>query len=406
MRVLIAHNSYQQSGGEDAVVANERALLADAGCEVALLHVHNDEINSFWNKLWTTINLAHSPRGKTLMARKIERFRPDVVHVHNFFPLLTPSIYDACRDAGVPVVQSLHNYRLTCAGATLFRDGKPCEDCVHGSPYQAALHGCYRGSHAGSLAVARMIDVHRRNNTWNTRVDRFIALTRFAKERYVAAGIEPARIAVKPNFVPDPGRTPAGRQPPRVGALFVGRLSPEKGLRVLLQAWQGLDVPLTIIGDGPLKDLAVAGSGGAITYLGKQTPLEVRAAMRGAAFLVMPSETYETFGMVIVEAFANGLPIIASRLGAMAELVEDGRSGFLFRPGDARDLAAKARSVAARPDVLRGLSEGARATYEARYTPEVNLRALMAIYDGVLNERHGHNLAHHVASARRRLATS
>ena len=407
MRVLLAHNSYQQSGGEDAVVANERALLADAGCDVDLLHIHNDEISSFWHKLSTTINLTRSARGKMLMARAIEGFRPDVVHVHNFFPLLTAAIYDACRDAGVPVVQTLHNFRLTCAGAILFRDGKPCEDCIHGSPYQGALHGCYRGSRAGSLAVARMIDVHRRRNTWNTRVDRFIALTRFAKGRYVAAGLEPARIAVKPNFVPDPGRMPPGPQPPRAGALFVARLSPEKGLGTLLKAWQGLAVPLTIIGDGPLKDFAAAGSGGSITYLGRQSALEVRAAMRKAAFLVMPSESYETFGMVSVEAFANGLPVIASRLGAMAEIVEDGRTGLLFTPGDAADLAAKVTAAAAQPDLLRTLGQEARTCYEARYTPAVNLRALMAIYDGVLQERHGHKPAHDpVATARTRLAAS
>ena len=407
MRVLLAHNSYQQSGGEDAVVANERALLANGGCDVDLLHIHNDEINSFWHKLSTTINLTGSARGKQLMARAIERFRPDVVHVHNFFPLLTASIYDACRDAGVPVVQTLHNYRLTCAGAMLFRDGGPCKDCVHGSPYQAVLHGCYRGSRAGTLAVARMIEVHRRNNTWNERVDRFIALTRFAKGRYVAAGIEPARIAVKPNFVPDPGRMLPGAHPPRSGALFVARLAPEKGLGTLLKAWQGLSLPLTIIGDGPLKDVAVAGSGGSITYLGKQTALEVQAAMRRAAFLVMPSESYETFGMVSVEAFANGLPVIASRLGAMAEIISDRKNGLLFRPGEAADLAEKVRFVASRPDVLRTLSEDARATYEAQYTPEVNLRALLAIYEGVLKERHGLNPAHDsVATARTRLAAS
>ena len=407
MRVLLAHNSYQQSGGEDAVLRNERALLADAGCDVDLLHVHNDEISSFWHKLSTTINLTRSARGKMLMARAIERFRPDVVHVHNFFPLLTASIYDACRDAGIPVVQSLHNYRITCAGAILFRDGKPCEDCIHGTPYQGALHGCYRGSRAGSLAVARMIDVHRRNNIWNTRVDRFIALTRFAKGRYVAAGIEPRRIAVKPNFVPDPGRIPPAAQPPRSGALFVGRLSPEKGLGTLLKGWQGLSVPLTIIGDGPLKDEVVAGSGGPITYRGQQTALEVREAMRTAAFLVMPSESFETFGMVIVEAFANRLPVIASRLGAMAEIIEDGRTGLLFTPGDAADLATTAATAAAQPDRLRALGQEARATYEARYTPAVNLRALMAIYEGVLTERPGHNPAQDpVTTAATRLAAS
>lgn len=390
MRILLAHNSYQQSGGEDAVVANEKELLTNSGCDVHLLHVHNNEINSFAKRLSTTLNVNDSPHGKRLMRAAIAQFRPDVVHAHNLFPLLTSSVYDACREAGIPVIQSLHNFRITCAGAILFRAGKPCEDCITGSPYQAALHGCYRGSRAGSLAVARMIDVHRRRNIWNTRVDRFIALTQFAKERCIAAGIAPERITVKPNYAPDPGRVPPGSSPARAGALFVGRLTQEKGVHLLLKAWQGLTVPLTIIGDGPLKPDVVAASGGMITYRGAQTALEVRAAMREAAFLIMPSECYETFGMVIVEAFANALPVIASRLGAMGELVEHERTGFLFTAGDAADLAAKVRSAAARPQELRAIGAEARATYEARYTPEANLRSLMAIYHGALRERHGH----------------
>ncbi len=407
MRVLLAHNSYQQSGGEDAVVANEKALLTNSGCDVHLLHVHNDEINSFAKRLSTTLNVSHSVHGKRLMRAAIVQFRPDVVHAHNLFPLLTSSVYDACREASVPVIQSLHNFRITCAGAILFRAGKACEDCVLGSPYQAALHGCYRGSRAGSLAVARMIAVHRRRNIWNTRVDRFIALTRFAKERYIAAGIEPDRIAVKPNYVPDPGRVPLGSSPPREGGLFVGRLAQEKGVHLLLKAWQGSAVPLTIIGDGPLKPDVAAASGGMITYRGAQSALEVRAAMRRAAFLVMPSECYETFGMVIVEAFANALPVVASRLGAMGELVEHGRTGFLFTAGDAADLADKVRSAAAQPEKLAAIGAEARATYEARYTPETNLRSLMAIYNGVLRQHHGHAPAQDaVAQARTPVAAS
>ena len=389
MRVLLVHNSYQQSGGEDAVVANEKALLAKSGCDVSLLHVHNDEINSLAKRLSTTLNVTYSARGKRLMRAAIAGFCPHVVHVHNFFPLLTPSIYDACREADVPVVQTLHNFRLACAGATLFRDGKPCEACIHGSPYQAAIHGCYRGSHVGSLAVARMIDAHRRRNTWNTRVDRFIALTRFAKERYVAAGLEADRIAVKPNFAPDPGRVPPGALPEREGALFVGRLAPEKGIALLLKAWQGLAVPLTIIGDGPQQSDVIAASGGTITYLGRQTALEVRAAMRRAAFLVMPSGWYEAFPMVIVEAFANSLPVIASRLGAMTEIIDESRNGILFTAGDALDLAAKVQSAAAHPGDVGCAGREARVTYEACYTPQANLRGLLTIYAGVLKERHG-----------------
>ena len=315
------------------------------------------------------------------MAGEITAFGPDVVHVHNFFPLLTPAIYDACRDAGVPVVQTLHNYRTICAGAMLMRSGRPCEDCIGSSPYRAVLHGCYWDSRPASLAVARMVAMHRRRGTWETKVDRFIALTEFAKNRFVKAGFPADRIVVKPNFVED--RTVG--EAARGGALFVGRLSPEKGINTLLRAWDGLDAPLRIAGDGPLLDSLSGADMTNVSVLGRTKPEAVSGEMARAEFLVMPSEWYETFGLVIVEAFCQGLPVIASRLGAMAEIIEDGVTGLHFTPGDAANLAAKVRWAASHPDEMRRMGANARRVYEKKYTPEANYRQLMAIYAAAMN---------------------
>lgn len=389
MRVLQVHNIYQQVGGEDVVVAAEGALLRERGQEVHLHTVSNDAIKGTWRKIQTAWRAAYSAKGRAWLAEEIKRFSPNVVHVHNFFPLLTPAVYDACRDAGVPVVQTLHNYRIICPQGMLMRNGRPCEDCLSGSPYQAVLHGCYQGSRSGSLAVARMVDVHRKKRTWHTKVDRFIALTDFAKEVFAKAGIPPDRIAVKPNFVEDRG-TSGAVAPPRNGALFVGRLSPEKGIRTMLEAWSALDVPLRVAGDGPLLDVVRKTDAREAVSLGSKPPEDVANEMSSAEFLIMPSEMYETFGLVIVEAFCHALPVIASRLGAMAEIVEDGVTGLHFTPGDAEDLAAKVRRAAAHPDEMRRMGLNARRAYEKKYTPEANYPQLMAIYQEAIEENRRH----------------
>jgi glycosyltransferase involved in cell wall biosynthesis len=383
IRILIVHNRYQYAGGEETVVANEHALLASQGWETRLWSVSNDGIVSAWSKIAAALRVSYSRAARDDLARIIAEFAPAVVHVHNFFPLLSPSIYDACRAAGVAVVQTLHNFRTICAGALLTRDGHPCEDCIGASPYQAVLHGCYRGSRIGSLAVARMVDVHQRRGTWSQKVDRFIALSAFAKSKLVAAGFPADRITVKPNFAED---RPVSGCSARAGALFAGRLSPEKGIGTLLRAWNDLKVPLRIVGDGPLRERVENASGSRGVTLGWKTPAEVAGEMAQAAFLILPSRGPENFPMVIAEAFCQGLPVIASRLPAIEELVEDGATGLLFTPRDADDLATKVRWAHQHPEAMRIMGANARRVYEERYSPSVNFRQLAAIYQAAVEQ--------------------
>jgi glycosyltransferase involved in cell wall biosynthesis len=383
MRVLIVHNSYQQAGGEDTVVASEHALLDRHGFETRLWTVSNDAIAGTWTKITTALRTPYSRPARDRLARVIADFAPAVVHVHNFFPLLSPSVYDACRLAGVAVVQTLHNYRTICPGALLLRDGHPCEDCVGASPYRAALHGCYRGSRAGSLAVARMVDIHRRRGTWLHKIDRFIALSAFSKSKFVGAGFPADRIAVKPNFAQD-RRVPGSGT--RAGALFVGRLSAEKGIEILLRAWERLDTPLRLVGDGPLRGLVERAAGGNIAFTGWKTPDEVAEEMARAAFLVLPSVWPESFGMVIVEAFAQALPVIATRIPPLEEIIEEGANGLLFTPGDAGDLVDKVRWASEHPEAMRAMGGAARRLYEQKYSPDVNLAQLTKIYEAAIAE--------------------
>jgi glycosyltransferase involved in cell wall biosynthesis len=384
MRVLIVHNHYQEAGGEDSVVANEFALLEQNGWETRLFTVGNDVIAGTWSKITAAVRAPYSRPARDELARVIADFAPAVVHVHNFFPLLSPSVYDACRAVGVAVVQTLHNYRTICAGAQLTRNGRPCEDCIGASAYRGALHGCYRGSRIGSLAVARMVDTHRRRGTWSHKVDRFIALSVFAKSKFIAAGFPADRIAVKPNFAPD--RHTAGSEA-RAEALFVGRLSPEKGVATLLRAWDRIpDVPLRVVGDGPLRESIETATGPSVVALGWKTPAEVAAEMAQASFLVMPSAWPENFPMVIVEALSQGLPVIASRIAALEEIIEDGATGLLFHQGDPDDMAAKVRWAHQHPEAMRLMGANARRVYEERYSPSVNFRQLAKIYEAAIEQ--------------------
>ncbi|PCJ61030.1 MAG: glycosyl transferase family 1 [Rhodospirillaceae bacterium] len=380
MRVLLVHNFYRHAGGEDAVFGHEGELLATHGHDVREFTIANDAIAGPLGAFRTALAVPYSVRARGHMARALAEHAPDLVHVHNFFPLLTPSIFDACRAARVASVMTLHNYRLICPAATLYRGGRICEECVTGSPYRAVLHGCYRGSRSGSLAVARMVARHRRRGTWATRPDRFIALTEFARRKFIEGGLPGAHIRVKANFLPD-NRAAGEHVAARCGGLFVGRLSPEKGIGTLLDAWQGLDVPLRVIGEGPLLEEARRRKGPAVTVSGAVAKEDVAAAMARAAFLVLPSQWYEGFPMVLVEAFRAGLPVIASKLGAMAEIVEDGKTGLHFEPGDASDLAAKVRFAVANPDAMRAMGVNARKIYAENYTADVNYTRLMEIYD-------------------------
>ena len=396
VRVLIIHNSYQQAGGEDAVVTNEHALLdGHGGWETRLWIVSNDSITGAWTKIATAMRTPYSRAASDRLAAVIADFSPAIVHVHNFFPLLTPSVYDACRTAGVAVVQTLHNYRTICAGSLLQRDGHACEDCIGASPYQAVLHGCYRGSRIGSLPVARMIDVHRRRGTWLRKVDRFIALSAFAKSKFVAAGFPADKIVIKPHFTQD---RPVARPAARAGALYVGRLSAEKGITILLRAWRDIEVPLRVVGDGPLRGLVERAAGSKIVAVGWRTPAKVAEEMARAAWLIVPSVVPENFGLVIIEAFSQALPVIASRTPTLEGTVNDGDNGLLFATGDAGDLTSKVRWAVRHPEAMRNMGIKARQAYEEKFSPSVNLRQLTRIYEAAIEEARSAGLKQPVSS--------
>lgn len=376
MRILVVHNRYQQAGGEDAVVAAEMALLTSAGIDVSGWQVDNDNIRGPAAMVATGLTTAYNTASREALGREIDRFRPDVVHIHNTFPRLSPAVFDACLHRGVPSVATLHNYRTICANALLMRNGVPCELCVTGSPYQAILHGCYRGSRLASAPLAQMIHWHRRRQTWSTKVDGLIALTDFARDRFLAAGFLPDNLHVKPNFVNDPGQFHGAR----AGALFVGRLSEEKGLRTLIQAWAQVDEPLDIVGDGPLLSWVRRAAPENVRVHGGLGKAAVLAMMQKARALVVPSLWYEGFPMVVVEGLANGLPILASRIGALEEIVGTTGAGAVFEPGDATSLSSVVNAIMSNESRRHSLGEAARAAYEKLYTPAMNLSQLLAIY--------------------------
>jgi glycosyltransferase involved in cell wall biosynthesis len=378
VRILAAHNYYLEPGGEDEVFRSEALLLEDRGHTVFRHSVDNRRLLRMSRVRAAAAALWNRSAGRELGAL-VERNRPDVVHFHNTFPLLSPACYGAARNGGAAVVQTLHNYRLLCPKALLARGGRPCESCLgRGLAWPGVLRGCYRASRAATAALAATTALHRTAGTWTRAVDVYVALTGFARSRFVAGGLPADKIVVKPNFVwPDPGAGPG-----KGGyALFAGRLSTEKGLEVVAGAWKRLAgrVPLKTAGEGPLAAL-LDGIGG-VERLGRRPRAEVLALMQNAAFLVFPSLCYEGLPMAILEALACGLPVIASRLGAMAEAIEDGRTGLLFTPGDAEDLAATVERALAHPAALARMRLDARAEFEGRYTAARNYELLMQVYE-------------------------
>jgi glycosyltransferase involved in cell wall biosynthesis len=385
MKILIAHNYYQQPGGEDQCVAAEAALLRAHGHEVIKYSLHNDSVNALGRfqvaarTIWS-LSAYHEVRSL------IRAHRPKIVHFHNTFPLISPAAYYAARAENVRVVQTLHNFRLLCPNALFFRAGRVCEDCLGKSvPWPGVVHKCYRDSRTASAASAVMLTAHRAVETWQKVVDVFIALTQFSREKFIQGRLPAGKIAVKPNFVyPDPGR---GAGTGGYG-LFVGRLSAEKGLDTLLKAWAILreNVPLKIVGDGPLSDMVkqAAAKDSRIEWLGRKPAAEVHDLIGEAKFLLCPSNCYENFPMVIAEAFAKGTAVIASNLGAMAEVVDHGRTGLLFAPGSAADLAASIQQLLANLPALSRMRQSARQEYEEKYTVESNYLLLMEIYERIL----------------------
>lgn len=385
LRVLVVHNAYRERGGEDAVVEAEIELLRSRGHAVSVYARDNAELASIGSASAACAAL-WSMRTAREISACIREFRPDVVHAHNTFPLISPSLYWAAASARVPVVQTLHNFRLLCPQAMLLREGKVCEDCIGRLPWRGVARRCYRGSAAESAVLAGTIAAHRWLGTWTTKVARYVALSEFCRHKFVDGGLPARKVVVKPNFcdVAAPSGAIASDAASRP-FLFAGRLSPEKGIGVLAAALERDDaIRVRIAGEGRSAALLARASGA--TLLGALTAGQVRSEMQAALALVLPSICYENFPRTLVEAYANALPVIASGMGSMVELVRDGVTGLLFDPGSAADLAAKLAWARSHPDAMRAMGSNARREYEARYAPEINYRQLIAIYRDAIRE--------------------
>ena len=382
MKLLVAHNHYRQSGGEDEVFLRESELLRSAGHEVLEYKEHNREISEDGipskvqlaaRTFWATDSIA---RLRSLLRRE----KPDLVHFHNTFPLISPAAYYACHQEGVPVVQSLHNSRLICPAATLYRNGSACEDCLGKTvPWPGVVHACYHNSRLQTAVVAGMLAGHRVLGTWQEQVDAYIVFTEFFRQKFIEAGLPPEKIFLKPHFLStDPGM----KQNDGDCALFMGRLVPEKGVATLLKAWESLGhVPLWVAGAGPMEQdvRRFSLTDQSIHMMPYLSQSECFDMIKRARLLVWPSDT-ETFGLVAIESFACGTPVIASRSSAMVEVVEDKKTGLLFEAGDPEDLAAKVAWSWTHPREMAAMGRAARAEYKSKYTAERNYELLMGIY--------------------------
>ncbi len=387
MNIILAHGFYKQLGGEDRCVKAEAALLKSHGHNVIEFFFDNAAVDGM-SQLQVAAGSIWSGRAYNQLRKLCRQHQPQVVHFHNTLPLISPSAYYAAKAEGVAVVQTLHNFRLACPNGLFFRNGRVCEDCV-GRPgaWPAVAFKCYRDSRAASATVSAMLTAHRTMGTWRNAVDVYIALTQFQKSKLIKGGLPASKIMVKPNSVPQSA----------IGygdgdyALFVGRLSSEKGLNTLLEAWHHLpcDTKLKIVGEGPQEDLVkeAAAKDQRVEWLQHLPISQVYEVVGDASVLIVPSVCYENFPRVIVEAFSKGTPVICSRFGSMAEIVADGSEGLHFAPGDAIDLAQKVRHFFDQRDLIKQMRMAAHRKYVQHLSPDSNHAQLMHIYQSAIAER-------------------
>jgi glycosyltransferase involved in cell wall biosynthesis len=397
MKIVLVHNFYRQAGGEDVVFQSEKRLLERAGHTIFPYVRSNMELSdaTLVDRIGIAYRMIWSQKTRQSFAALLDAECPDVVHAHNTFMVISPSIYSACSERGIPVVQTLHNFRLLCPASSLFRDGAACEECVDHSLFRSVLHGCYRNSRAATGAVALMLVAQRALGTWQASVTRFIALTEFAKQRFVHGGFPSDKLVVKPNFMDaDPGE----RVRPGEYAVCMGRLSEDKGLRALLSAWKKLPTqyPLQIVGDGPdrfaleaqARELQLSG----VTFRGQLPRATAIETVKGARCMITSSIS-EGLSMSLVESFACGTPVICSRVGGMTAIVDDHVTGLHFNPGDSQDLAEKVEWAWNHPWELVRMGRAARRKYESDYTAEKNYSLIMKIYEEAIAACASPNLA-------------
>ena len=394
MKICFVHNFYQSSSpsGEDAVFQDEVGLLKKNGIHVITYEKNNDEIKDYGlrDKFFLSFKNIWSRETYKDLKTLIRREKPDIAHFHNIWYLISPSAYYACRDAGVPVVQTLHNFRMFCVNGLLLRDGNVCEDCIGHLPWKGVKYGCYSNSRIYSLPIAITESIHNIAGSWKDKVDIYIALTEFSKKKFIQCGLPEEKIFVKPNFLLDPPEPSFNH---RDYVIFLGRLSHEKGVSILVDATKvlnnlALPLKVKIVGDGPLRkeleDTVRAKRINNIEFTGRKKFNECMELLRYSRFMIMPVICYENFPMAIREAFACGKPVVASNLGATAELVEDGKTGLLFEPGNSEDLAKKMKWMCEHEASCIEMGKNARKVFEEKYTAERNFEILIDIYNKLI----------------------
>lgn len=395
LRILMLHNRYQYTGGEDASTEADIQILHQARHQVTLVEEHNTRIEkfSYQEKLQLLFASAWNPKTYQLLRSQIQTLEPDLLHVQNFFPLFSPSVHAAAKSLDVPTVQHLHNFRLGCLNSYFFREGKVCEACLGRNPWRGLVYRCYRDSLPASLGVWNMITFNRYRKTWLKDVDAFITPSQFAANKLIEIGIPGDRLYVKPNVTPDPlADTPIPSLPSQPTFLFIGRLSPEKGVSLLLKAWEILaedEWQLNIIGDGPqrptLEQYASDRQLTNVYFQGYQPVNKVFEAIQQSTAIIVPSQWYETFGRVVIEAFACGRSVIVSSLGALAELVEEGKTGLLVPHDDINAWAERLRWGGNHLLEMAHMGQQCRQAYLQKYTSAVNYQQTMNIYRRILS---------------------
>ncbi|MBF0384962.1 MAG: glycosyltransferase family 4 protein [Candidatus Omnitrophica bacterium] len=395
MKILLGHNYYQNSGGEDLVYRDEVSLLRSNGFEVLEFTRNNDyfESLSIPGKIKALFNLGWSNKSYSDIKKSIRAFKPDIAHFHNIFYHLTPSVYSACKEEGVPVVQTLHNFRIFCSNGLMLRRGLNCEICLELPSFKAVFHRCYRSSAFLTYLIYQMLIKHNKKKTWHEQISTFIALSEFSREKFVRFGIKEEKIMVRPNFVfPTDVDVPL---PKKKGgyALYMGRMSGEKGVEKLIEAWREIKgIPLYLAGNGPEEEfyfrLVKEKNISNVKFLGYIDGSEKINLLREARFIVVPSLCYENSPRIISEAFSMAVPVIANKTGSLIEIISDGKTGLLFDIRINGDLKEKAEALWDNDTLINKMSQNAFNEYRIKYSPQASFNMLCDIYKRTLEARH------------------
>lgn len=388
MKVLVIHNRYKQQGGEDHCFKAEVDMLKSHGITVETMVFHNDDIHSWISMVKLSYASIFNIHAAKKIQLKIDYFQPDIIHVHNFFYIISPSVFWTAKRNGIPVVFTVHNYRLICSGALLMRDNQVCELCIQKKfPIHGVKYKCHRGSAIQTAQLTFLTGIHKVMGTWTHKVDRYIALTAFAKQKLLSSGLKlkDSQLVIKPNFCADHGFTAFETRGDHY--LFIGRLSHEKGLHILLEALKLKDFKLKIVGSGPMEDRVkqCVSEHRNLTYLGQMPNEAVKKELKMAKALLFPSTWYEGMPMTILEAYSTGTPVISTDIDNINEIVIDQYNGLHFSNGNSQSLV-KVLDDFEHMDDPGQIYLNARKTFEEKYTAEVNFKRLTNIYQSLLDK--------------------